>query len=231
MPICSRQAAGGNPPEMLAAIDQVNGFLLLRRFFDRGAQARLVEACHEVARLSPFITPVMADGRPFRVQMTNAGEWGWLSDREGYRYARCHPATGAPWPAPPAPLAAAITEAVAAALGARAAAAFEPQCYLINRYSPGTGRLGLHRDQDERDRTQPIVTLSLGASAVFLAGGAARKDRVERIAVDSGDVVVMSAATRMAYHGIDRLLPTLAPVTTDGNRLSVTVRRVDPTAA
>src|SRR6478609_779292 len=32
---------------MLADIDQVNGFLLLRRFLDRAAQARLVEACHE----------------------------------------------------------------------------------------------------------------------------------------------------------------------------------------
>lgn len=231
MPISSRRTVDADPPEALAAIDQVNGFLLLRRFFDRAAQVRLVEACHEVARLAPFITPVMADGRPFRVQMTNAGEWGWLSDRAGYRYARCHPSTGAAWPAPPAPLAAAVADAVTAALGARAAAAFQPQCYLINLYLSGTGRLGLHRDQDERDRTQPIVTLSLGASAVFLAGGAARKDRVERVPVDSGDVVVMSGPTRMAYHGIDRLLPTLAPVTADGIRLSVTVRRVDPTAA
>lgn len=231
MPISSRQAVGADRPEALTAIDRVNGFVLLRRFFDRAAQARLVAACHEVARLAPFITPVMADGRPFRVQMTNAGEWGWLSDREGYRYARCHPSTGAPWPAPPPPLRAAVAEAVAAALGASVAAAFQPQCYLVNRYLPGTGRLGLHRDQDERDRSQPIVTLSLGASAVFLAGGAARKDRVERVAIDSGDVVVMSGPARMAYHGIDCLLPTLAPVTADGSRLSVTVRRVDPMAA
>ena len=227
MPTPSRHAVGANPPKALAAIEAVNGFLLLRRFLDRAAQLRLVESCRAVARVAPFITPVMADGRPFRVEMTNAGEWGWHSDRDGYRYARCHPATGAPWPPPPPALAAAIAEAVAAALGAGAAAAFEPQCYLINRYSPRTGRLGLHRDQDERDRAQPSVTLSLGASAVFLAGGAARKDRVEWVAVDSGDVVVMSGPARMAYHGIDRLLPTLAPITGDGSRLSVTVRRVD----
>lgn len=213
---------------MLADIDQVNGFLLLRRFFDRATQVRLVEACHQVARLAPFITPVMADGRPFRVAMTNAGEWGWLSDRGGYRYARCHPVTGARWPAPPPALGIAVARAVAAALGERAAAAFHPQCYLINRYSPGRGRLGLHRDQDERDRAQPIVTLSLGAAAVFLAGGAVRQDRVERVALESGDVVVMSGPIRMAYHGIDRLLPTLGSVTEDGSRLSVTVRRVDP---
>ena len=224
----SRQTVRADPDEAAAAVESANGFLLLRRFFDRATQARLVEACHEVARRAPFITPVMADGRPFRVAMTNAGEWGWLSDRGGYRYARCHPVTGAPWPAPPPVLVAAVAQAVAAALGERAAAAFHPQCYLINRYSPGRGRLGLHRDQDERDRAQPIVTLSLGAAAVFLAGGAARQDRVERVALQSGDVVVMSGPVRMAYHGIDRLLPTLRPLTDDGSRLSVTVRRVDP---
>lgn len=218
-----------DPPHAAALrLEAVNGFLLLRRFFDHASQRRLVEACLEVSQAAPFITPVMADGRPFRVEMTNAGEWGWLSDREGYRYARCHPATGRPWPAPPSPLAAAVSAAVTAALGERAAAAFHPQCYLINRYSPRRGRLGLHRDQDERDRAQPIVTLSLGAAAFFLAGGAARRDPVERIAVESGDVVVMSGPARMAYHGIDRLLPTAAPVTGDGSRLSVTVRRVDP---
>ncbi len=209
-------------------METVNGFLLLRRFFDRAAQGRLVEACREVARRAPFITPVMADGKPFRVEMTNAGEWGWLSDRSGYRYARGHPVTGDPWPAPPPALAAAVADAVAAALGDHAAAAFHPQCYLINRYSPGRGRLGLHRDQDERDRAQPIITLSLGVDAVFLAGGARRKDPVRRVPLQSGDVVVMSGRTRMAYHGIDRLLPTFSPVTGDGSRLSVTVRRVDP---
>ncbi len=185
IPTISMQRVSGEPPPsltlptargkpeaaMLADIDQVNGFLLLRRFLDR--------ATH---------TPVMPDGRPFRVEMTNAGEWGWLSDRSGYRYARCHPATGAPWPSPPPALGTAVARAVAAALGERAATAFHPQCYLINRYSPGRGRLGLHRDLDERDRAQPIVTLSLGAAAVFLAGGAARRDRVERVALESGDV-------------------------------------------
>jgi len=71
----------------------------------------------------------------------------------------------------------------------------------------------------DTDRAQPIGTLALGAGAVFLAGGGARKARVARVAVGSGDVVVMSGPTRMAYHGIDRLLPTLAPLTADGSRL------------
>jgi len=228
MPRFSRGLVRAVPDRAGAAAEIAAGFLLLRRFFDRNEQAQLIEACQAVARAAPFITPTMADGRPFRVAMTNAGEWGWLSDRAGYRYARCHPATGATWPAPPAPLAAAVRRALEAALGEPAAAQFHPQCYLINRYPAEGGRLGLHRDEDERDRRQPIVTLSLGAAAVFLAGGATRKDRVARVAVESGDALIMSGPGRMAYHGIDRLLPSLSPLTGDGSRLSVTVRRVDP---
>src|SRR5258708_29451510 len=177
MPSSPRQTIRTDPVAAAARMETANGCLLLRRFFDRATQARLVAACHEVARVAPFITAVMPDGGPFRVEMTNAGEGGWLSDRGGYRYARCHPVTGAPWPAAPPALGTAVAQAVAAALGERAAAAFHPPCYLINRYSSGRGRLGLHRDQDERDRAQPIVTLSLGAAALFLAGGAPRQGR------------------------------------------------------
>jgi alkylated DNA repair protein (DNA oxidative demethylase) len=112
--------------------------------------------------------------------------------------------------------------------GLAVAEAFGPQCFLINRYSvERRGRLGLHRDEDERDRSQPIVTLSLGADAVFLAGGLTRRDSVERVIVGSGDVVVMGGRSRMAYHGVDRLLPTLGTPMAEGLRLSVTARRVD----
>jgi alkylated DNA repair protein (DNA oxidative demethylase) len=210
--------------------EALNDFLLLRGFFDRCEQARLVAACDEVAAAAPFITPTMADGRPFRVEMTNAGEWGWLSDRTGYRYAREHPETGRPWPPPPEALIDAARAAVRAALGTVSAGRYRPQCFLINRYAAGRGRLGLHRDQDERDRTQPIVTLSLGADAIFLAGGATRKSPVARIALASGDVVVMAGPSRMAYHGIDRVLAMPAAPTAAGGRLSVTMRRVDPVA-
>lgn len=206
------------------------GFVLLRRFLDRAAQGAALAACHGVATAAPFITPTMPDGTPFRVAMTNAGEWGWLSDKDGYRYARRHPGTGELWPAVPAILAETAERAVAAALGRAAAAAYRPQCFLINRYDVGRGRLGLHQDRDERDRSQPIVTLSLGADAVFVAGGARRADRKERVLLASGDVLVMGGRGRMAYHGIDRLLPTLDGLTADGSRLSVTSRRVDPAA-
>src|SRR5690348_13208496 len=110
------------------------GFVLLHGLLDRDEQHRALAACADIAAAAPFITPTMPGGRPFRVAMTNAGEWGWVSDRGGYRYERHHPETGAPWPPVPAVLAEAMARAVAAAVGGAAAAAYQPQCFLINRY-------------------------------------------------------------------------------------------------
>lgn len=199
----------------------------LRGLLSRAEQDAMIAACWEVANEAPFFTPTMPDGTPFRVEMTNAGSWGWVSDARGYRYVGHHPGTGLPWPRPPTPFQQCIQRAVSESLG-EAAAGFAPQCYLINHYSRERGRLGLHCDVDERDRTQPIVTISLGADAVFLAGGLRRRDPVARMTLRSGDVVVMSGPARLAYHGIEKLLPTIESPLAGGGRLSITARRVDP---
>jgi alkylated DNA repair protein (DNA oxidative demethylase) len=45
-----------------------------------------------------------------------------------------------------------------------------PDPCLINQYKVGS-RLSLHQDNNERDFSMPIVSVSLGMSAVFLFGG------------------------------------------------------------
>jgi hypothetical protein len=55
--------------------------------------------------------------------------------------------------------------------------------------TPGA-RLTLHQDKDESDFSAPIVSVSLGLSAVFLFGGHARKDKQRRMPLQHGDVVV-----------------------------------------
>jgi len=122
-----------------------------------------------------------------------------------------------------------MRDSVVGAAEAALERAFDPQCWLLNRY-PAGGRLGLHRDEDEIDREQPIVTLSLGADAVFLAGGLSRKDKTHRILVRSGDAIVMGGPARLAYHGIGKVLATLESAVSGGLRLSITARRVDPAA-
>jgi alkylated DNA repair protein (DNA oxidative demethylase) len=81
---------------------------------------------------------------------------------------------------------------------------FVPDSCLINRYAPGA-RLTLHQDRDERDFSQPIVSVSLGVPATFLWGGVRRKDRPSRVPLVHGDVVVFGGAARHRYHGVAQL--------------------------
>jgi DNA oxidative demethylase len=90
------------------------------------------------------------------------------------------------------------------ATGAAAAAGFPgflPDACLINCYEPGA-KLSLHRDEDERDLSAPVVSVSLGLSAIFLWGGLTRRERTRRIGLHSGDVVVWGGPARLVYHGV-----------------------------
>ena len=79
--------------------------------------------------------------------------------------------------------------------------AFDPDACLLNCYAPGA-RLSLHQDRDERDFTQPIVSVSLGLPAVFLFGGSTRSGKATRIELNHGDVIAWGGAARLNYHGV-----------------------------
>ena len=81
---------------------------------------------------------------------------------------------------------------------------FAPDACLINRYQPGA-KLSLHQDKDERDLRAPIVSVSLGLSAVFQFGGLRRSDPLQRVLLEHGDVVVWGGESRLFYHGIQPL--------------------------
>jgi alkylated DNA repair protein (DNA oxidative demethylase) len=98
-----------------------------------------------------------------------------------------------------------------------------PDACLINRYEPGA-KLSLHQDKDERDFTQPIVSVSLGLPAVFLFGGARRADKTERVPVAHGDVVVWGGPARLRYHGVAALKNGEHPVF-GGFRINLTFRK------
>ena len=102
-------------------------------------------------------------------------------------------------------------------------AGFVPDACLINRYEPGT-KLSLHRDEDERDLTAPVVSVSLGLPAIFLWGGLSRKERPRRIRLESGDVVVWGGPARLVYHGIAPLAEGEHPLT-GRSRINLTFRK------
>jgi alkylated DNA repair protein (DNA oxidative demethylase) len=79
-----------------------------------------------------------------------------------------------------------------------------PDACHINRYQAGT-KLGLHQDRHECDMSQPIVSVSLGLECVFLLGGIQRTDKVKRILLEHGDVIVWGGPSRMRFHGVQPL--------------------------
>jgi alkylated DNA repair protein (DNA oxidative demethylase) len=160
-------------------------------------EAPLLEALTNVISEAPFRHMVTPGGFTMQVAITNCGRAGWISDSAGYRYASQNPETGRPWPAmPDVFLKLALTAAASAGYSD-----FIPDACLINRYEP-RARLSLHQDKNERDFSHPIVSVSLGLPATFQFGGLQRTDKLSKIALSHGDVVVWGGASRLYYHGV-----------------------------
>lgn len=157
-------------------------------------------------------------GSPFSVRMTNCGPLGWVSDQGGYRYQAHHPVTGAPWPPMP-PI-------VLEAWQELADYAHPPEACLINVYAP-TARMGLHQDRDEHDFAAPVVSLSLGQTCLFRLGGTARREPTRSFRLASGDALVLGGHNRLAFHGVDRIIPGTSTLLPDGSRINLTLRRVN----
>lgn len=196
------------------------GMKVIRGRLTRGEQAELVQAVLAVAAEAPFYTPTMKSGTPFRVQITSAGAVGWTSDEFGYRYVREHPETRRPWPKIPERIAA-MASAVATYAGFLG---FEPDTCLMNLYRD-KGKLGLHRDDDEQDKTAPIISVSLGDSCVFRFGGASRSGPFTDWELRSGDIVVFGGPSRLAWHGVSKILRGTSDLVPGGGRLNLTIRR------
>ena len=192
-------------------------------YFSPAAQQALLAEIVAVIERAPLFTPRMPrTGKPFSVRMTNCGPLGWLSDREGgYRYQETHPETGAPWPHMPEVL----LDLWAGVSGYPA----PPQACLVNVYGP-KARMGLHRDEDEEDFSAPVVSVSLGDTALFRVGGRTRKGPSRSFDLVSGDVLVLGGEDRLAYHGVDRVKAETGPLDLSAipgcARVNLTLRRV-----
>jgi DNA oxidative demethylase len=189
------------------------------RGFARREAAALVSAVSTITARAPFRNMITPGGFRMSVAMTNCGRAGWITDRKGYRYELADPMTGRAWPRMPPP----FRCLAAAAAEAAGFDAFAPDACLINRYEAGT-RLSLHRDENERDLTAPIVSVSLGLPAVFLFGGKSRSDRLRRVRLESGDVVVWGGPDRLVYHGVAPLAEGDDPLTGQC-RINLTFRK------
>jgi DNA oxidative demethylase len=197
----------------------IRGFRLLPGRLDAEAQARLADAVLALAAEAPPYRPVTPGGRPMSVAMTNLGPLGWVTDAGGYRYQPRHPLTGRRWPP--------IPDALTALWAEVCNAATPPDCCLVNFYD-ADARMGLHRDADEADFRFPVLSVSLGATALFRLGGLKRSDPTGQLRLASGDVCVLAGEARRAYHGVDRIVPGSSRLLAHGGRLNLTLRRASP---
>jgi alkylated DNA repair protein (DNA oxidative demethylase) len=185
---------------------------------DRAAQEALRDEIRAILVEAPAVRPRMPrTGKPFSVRMSNCGPIGWVSDETGYRYQPTHPETGRTWPSMPPRL---------LEIWSRLAPhAPPPEACLINLYEAGA-KMGLHQDRDEQDLGAPVVSLSLGDTALFRIGGVERGGRTRSLRLRSGDAIVFGGPARLIFHGVDRIMPGSSSLLPEGGRINLTLRRV-----
>lgn len=155
--------------------------------------------------------------------------WYWVP----YRYVtHAIDTDGAAVTAMPSWLAAWGRDAVCEAYGPTA---YEPDAALVNFYDP-TAKLGMHQDKDET-APDPVVSFSVGDTGIFRIGTPQARGRpYVDVELHSGDAVVFGGASRLAFHGVPRIVPATAPPSLDmaPGRLNITLRVTGlspPTAA
>lgn len=192
----------------------LNGIKVHPDWLNRRQQESMIAAIRDVATTAPFRHYETPGGSKMSVQMTAAGEVGWMTDRGGYRYTDRH-GDGDRWPRIPA-LVLDVWRAVAGVDR-------DPDSCLVSIYGEGA-RMGLHQDKDEADLNWPVVSISLGDEALFRVGGKSRKDPTRSRWLKSGDVAVLAGNARLAYHGIDRIKFGSSDLLPEGGRINVTLR-------
>ena len=204
-------------------IEVAEGAVWLRNWLSLDVQAQLADRCRALLDgPGGGYTPTVRGGGKMHVQMMCLGRhWNPLT----YTYESTR-ADHDKLPVAPVP-----DSWVALASAAAREAGFHvaPDICLINFYQ-GDGRMGLHQDKDESAESiaagLPVVSLSIGDTARFLFGGHRRREPVETILLESGDVFVFGGAARLRYHGVTRILPGTAPAALRLNgRFNLTFRR------
>ncbi len=194
----------------------MDGFRVFPGRLSAAEQASLANEVQAAFDVGPLYRPITPSGKPMSVRMTNLGPLGWVTDAHGYRYEAAHPVTGAPWPPIPPSLLALWSEL--------ADAKTPPDACLVNVYDAGA-RMGLHQDRDEMDLGFPVLSVSLGDTALFRVGGLRRSDPTRSVRLASGDVCVLAGPARLAFHGVDRVLDGTSRLISGGGRLNLTLRR------
>jgi alkylated DNA repair protein (DNA oxidative demethylase) len=188
-------------------------------------QRGMVERCRALMDGPvPAYVPIVRGGGKMHVRMLCLGRhWNGRT----YRYEDTRTDFDG-LPAPPLPD---EFKALAREIAAAAGMTLDPDLCILNYYQ-AEGRMGLHQDKDESERSiaagVPVVSVSLGDTARFLFGGLRRREPVEARMLESGDAFVFGGPARLRYHGVSRIIPGTAPPALGlAGRFNLTFRQYD----
>ncbi|QCE13404.1 alkylated DNA repair protein [Vigna unguiculata] len=191
------------------------GMVLLKGYLSLNDQQKIVERCRELGvGVGGFYQPGYGEETKMHLKMMCLGK-NW--DPHTSQYGERRPFDGAKSPHIPPEFQTLVSNALRdsnALVPQNRLPSISPDICIVNFYSQ-TGRLGLHQDKDESEdslrRGLPVVSFSIGDSALFLYGDHRDPDKAEKLQLESGDVLIFGGPSRNVFHGVTAIHPNSAP--------------------
>lgn len=199
------------------------GMVLLKRFIKPNDQVKIVKLCSQLG-VGPggFYRPGYRNGALLKLWMMCLGK-NWDPDSSSYGDRRLF--DGAQPPTIPEEFQKFVQDGIQASheflkqqKGAtnvvQEIPAMSPDICIVNFYN-SSGRLGLHQDKDESqsslDKGLPVVSFSIGETAEFMFGDDRDEEKISKVDLESGDVLIFGGESRLIFHGVNNTKPKTAP--------------------
>nr|XP_043610551.1 alpha-ketoglutarate-dependent dioxygenase AlkB-like [Erigeron canadensis] len=220
-----------------------SGMVLLKNYISIEDQISIIKTCRDLGvGAGGFYQPGYQGGTKLHLKMMCLGK-NWDPERKLYSDTR--PFDDAKPPEIPDLFHDMVKKAIQdsnahiksvnpTAYGREIIRSMSPDLCIVNFYSR-SGKLGLHQDKDESENSLkkglPVVSFSIGDSAEFLYGDTRDIDKVDKVILESGDVLIFGGKSRHIFHGVSSIHPDTVPSslqeTTDmvPGRLNLTFRQ------